>query len=105
MARDPKETSTKSARASEDAVSVQRAARRKHRGNGTVSDWSSCDSGKLRTAIANVSDKGFAVMLGYTRDRGSYTIRIVGGDEQDADYIRASEDIDYYLECLALDFE
>lgn len=79
--------------------------RRNRRGTGDFADWDGCDSDKLRAAVGAVTRHGYALMLGYTRDAGAYTIRIVGLDGVEPDYVRPTEDIDVYLTALALDFE
>lgn len=79
--------------------------RRKSRGSGDVADWGGCDGEKLRAAIANVTKRGYALLIGYTRAQGAYTVRIVGLEGVEPDYIRPTEDLDLYLEGLALDFE
>lgn len=79
--------------------------RRKNRGSEDIADWGGCDAGKLRDAVANVTRHGYALLIGYTRQQGAYTVRIVGLEGVEPDYIRPTEDIDLYLTGLALDFE
>lgn len=84
---------------------AQLRARRANRGNQEQADWSAVDASKFLTAVANVTRHGYALMVGYTSEQGAYVVRIVGLDDIKPDYIRPSEDIDLYLEGLALDFE
>jgi len=80
-------------------------SRRAARGNGEKADWGSVDSGKLRTAVASITRCGYGVILGYTRDEGAYTILVVGLENAKPEYVRPTEDIDLFLEALAIDFE
>lgn len=105
MARDPKETRAVERPSKAANKEAQILNRRKSRGTGEVADWSACDAGRLRTAVANVTRNGYAILIGYTREQGAYTVRIVGLEGVDPDYIRPTEDIDLYLEGLAFDFE
>lgn len=89
----------------EQDAPAQLANRRARRGSGEVADWSAADCGALRTAIATITKRGYAVLLGYTRDKGAYTVRIYGVDGMEPEYVRPTEDIDLYLAGLAFDFE
>jgi hypothetical protein len=105
MANERKATGSATSKQRDASKAEQIAARRRKRGTGEVADWGACDSGKLRAAVEAVTSHGFALMLGYTRDAGAYTIRIVGLDDVEPDYVRPTEDIDVFLEALALDFD
>lgn len=105
MARDPKETNKREGNHNGRDHAAQVKARREARGTGEVADWGSADGDKLRTAIANVTKHGYAILIGYTRQQGAYTVRIVGIEGVDPDYIRPNEDLDLYLDGLAQDFE
>jgi len=85
---------------SDDAKRKLREERRAARGTGSVADWSSCDPNLLREFITLVGDAGFAAMCGYTRDRGAYTIRVIGDDAAEPVYVRATEEIDTALQDL-----
>ena len=74
-----------------------RAERRKQKGRWEEADWGGCDGELLRSALERVASAGFAFMCGYTRDKGSYTIRIVGDEDAEPIYVRATEDIDVAL--------
>jgi anti-sigma regulatory factor (Ser/Thr protein kinase) len=105
MARDPKETTKRESVHQDASKEAQLKHRRESRGTGELADWRTSDAIKLREAIGNVTKHGYAILIGYTRQQGAYTIRIVGLEGVDPDYIRPNEDIDLYLEGLALDFE
>jgi len=79
--------------------------RRLNRGNGEIADWASVDGGTLVRSIAACTKHGFAITLGYTRDGGAYTIRVLGGDGFETEYVRPSEDISLYLRNFTEDFE
>lgn len=105
MARDPKETKPREGQHNGADRAKQIAHRRQARGTGEVADWGAVDAHRLRTAIANIAKHGYAVLIGYTRERGAYTVRVVGLEGVDPDYIRPTEDVDLYLDGLAQDFE
>lgn len=88
---------------SEDA-SVQRANRRRNRGNSDKADWSTADAGKLTAAIAGVTRHGFAIRFGYTRDGGAFAVGVIGDGEPFTEFIRPTEDIDLYLDGLISDY-
>ncbi len=83
---------------------AQIANRRRSRGTGSTADWGSADSDLIRDALQKVTAAGYALTLGYTRDAGAYYVRIVGLADAQAEYIRATEDIDLYLRGLVEDF-
>lgn len=85
---------------SDDARNRRREARRKMQAFETA-DWSGVDPGTLRLLVANITQHGFAVMLGYTRDKGVYTVRIIGDDEAPTEYIRPSEDVNLIIAGIA----
>ena len=96
---------SKSAEQSKEYKAAQLRSRRLHRGNGEISDWGSVDGPELVRAIASCTKHGFAITLGYTRDGGAYTVRVLGGDGFETEYIRPTEDIGLYLRNFAEDFE
>jgi len=87
------------------ARAKQREERRRNRGTGSVCDWSSADSGLLREAIQRVTDCGFAITFGYTRDKGSYTIRVIGDDNAEPIYVRSTESVDTTLQEIVYIYE
>jgi hypothetical protein len=88
-----------------DAHAAGAIRRRSTRGIGETADWSTADATKLHHAIENVTAAGCAIQFGYTRDGGAYSIRIVGDGEPYTEYVRPTEDLDHYLEGVALDFQ
>lgn len=99
--REPKRT-TGTAR---DATKEQQILnRRKARGSGEIADWGSVDGALLQQCVERVTKHGYALLVGYTRDQGAYTVRVVGLENVDADYIRPTEDINLYLTGLSEDF-
>lgn len=82
----------------------QREERRKNRGGGASADWSGINHDVIAHVISAITSLGFAVQFGYTRDGGAYAIRVVGDGEPYNEYIRASEDVELYLNGLADDY-
>lgn len=82
----------------------QREHRRRNRGGGDPADWDAADPMRVHRAIVNVSGTGAAIQFGYTRDGGSFVVRVVGDGEPYNDYIRPTENIDAYLDALASDY-
>lgn len=91
-------------RKSDEFTGTQRAHRREKRGGGEVADWAACDAVKLVSAIKAVTQHGYAIRLGYTRDGGALAIGILGDGEPFTEYVRPTEDIDLYLDGLASDY-
>jgi len=89
-----------------EAAEVNRRIRNRARGmSNEEADWSSVDGSKVVAVIAAVAKHHCAIQFGYTRDQGAYCIRIVGDGEPYNEYVRPSEDIDFYLEGLLVDFD
>jgi len=105
VARDPKEKVGANGTARNAAKAEQRDVRNTRRGGGESADWGSVDAGKLREALSNVTRHGYALMLGYTQNGSAYTVRVIGDESAQADYVRPTEDIDVYLTALAFDYE
>lgn len=78
--------------------------RRQQRASGEIADWATADAALVLETIANVSSAGGAIRFGYTRDGGAYAIGIYGSGEPFTEYVRPSEDINYYLQGLIEDF-
>jgi len=85
-------------------AAAQRENRRRNRGNSETADWGAADASLLHRAICNLTSSGCAVQFGYTKDGGSFVVRIVGDGEPFNEYVRPSESIDEYLTALALDY-
>lgn len=90
--------------AREAIAKQQREHRRRNRGTSDPADWSSADASLILDAIVKITAAGCAIQFGYTKDGGSYVIRIVGDGEPYNDYVRPSEDINLYLVGLTADY-
>lgn len=105
MARKPEDNSPQGNAARAAIAQQQREHRRRNRGNAETADWGNADPVKLHRAICNVTGIGGAIQFGYTKDGGSFVIRIVGDGEPFNEYVRPSESIDEYLDALARDYD
>lgn len=105
MARKPEDNSAAGNAARENIAKQQREHRRRNRGNSDPADWTNADANKLSRAVVTLCGAGCAIQFGYTRDGGSYVIRVVGDGEPYNDYVRPSESIDEYLDALAMDYD
>jgi len=92
-------------RNSSDAKAHQNASRRRNRGNGEQPDWSIADSNLVLRLITAVAKIDGAVQFGYTRAKDQYVIRVVGDGEPFNEYLRPTEDLDYWLETFVQDYE
>jgi hypothetical protein len=88
----------------DDAASINRLERRRNRGGVEQADWASADPACVLRAIKAVSDIGGAIRFGYTRDGGSFAVGIYDGDEATTEYVRPTEDVNFYLVGVAEDF-
>lgn len=104
MARKPQDNSPQGNAARASIARQQREHRRKNRGNGDVADWGSVDPNLVLSVIERLSGGGAAIQFGYTRDGGSYVIRIVGDGEPFNEYIRPTEDISLHLAGILEDY-
>ena len=104
MAQKPQDNSPAGNAARESIAKQQREHRRKNRGSSEPADWTTADPGLIADVVRNVTGAGAAVQFGYTRDGGSFVVRIVGDGEPYNDYVRPTEDINAYLTALALDY-
>jgi hypothetical protein len=104
MATKPQDNSPAGNAARESIAKQQREHRRRSRGNSEVADWSNADPGKLHRAVCNITAAGCAVQFGYTKDGGSFVVRIVGDGEPFNEYVRPTESVDSYLDALAADY-
>jgi len=84
----------------------QASIRRRSRGSSEIepADWGNIDPALLAGVIRAITRHGFAVQFGYTRDGGSYVLRIVGDGEPFNEYIRATEDANLYLSGVIEDY-
>lgn len=90
--------------ARESIAKQQREHRRRSRGNDTIAEWVSADPIKLHDAVVAITGSGCAVQFGYTKDGSAYVVRIVGDGEPFNEYVRPTEDVNLYLESLAVDY-
>jgi len=104
MARKPEDNSKSGNAARESIARQQREHRRRNRGSGDVADWGSAEASLILNLIERLSGGGAAIQFGYTRDGGSFVIRIVGDGEPYNEYVRPTEDINLYLAALLEDF-
>lgn len=86
------------------AAVLNRLERRKRRGTSEVADWRNADPVIVVAAIRAVAAVGGALRFGYTRDFGAFAIGIYDGEEATTEYIRPSENVDFFLQGLAEDF-
>lgn len=84
---------------------IQNTSRRRNRGNGASADWSSADAKLLLRLVAAIARIGGAVQFGYTKSQDQYVIRVIGDGEPFNEYLRPTEDVDYWLEGFCQDYE
>lgn len=90
----------------DDNAKTQRSIRNRNRGKAeNGADWGEASADLIAQAIALVARAKCAIMFGYTRDGGAFSIRIVGDGEPYNEYVRPTEDIDLYLTGLIEDFK
>jgi len=84
----------------------QAAIRRRNRGSSEIerADWGDIDPALLAGVIRAITQHGFAVQFGYTRDGGSFVLRIVGDGDPFNEYIRATENPHLYLSGVIEDY-
>jgi len=105
MARKPEDNSPAGNAARASIAAQQREHRRRNRGTSEVASWADANPMLILDAISKLTAVGCAIQFGYTRDGGSFVIRVVGDGEPFNEYVRPTEDIDQYLTALALDYE
>lgn len=105
MARKQEDNSPAGNAARASIASQQREHRRHNRGAGDTADWTTAQSELVLDAIVKLTASGCAIQFGYTRDGGSFVVRIVGDGEPFNEYVRPTENINQYLTALALDYE
>lgn len=82
----------------------QQAHRRRNRGHVDSADWAEASPDKIARAIKCVTQHGFAIRFGYTKDGGAFAIGVLGDGDPYTEFVRPSEDVDLYLESLASDY-
>lgn len=106
MARNGKEDNSPQGNAARQSIAKQqREHRRRNRGAVDAADWGSADAQLLSDAIAAVTQHGYAIRFGYTRDGGAFAIGVIGDGEPYTDYVRPNESVDAYLIGLASDYK
>lgn len=83
----------------------QNVARRRGRGHNLTADWGVADAKLIHRVVVAVSAMGGAVQFGLTKSQDQLVIRVVGDGEPFNEYLRPTEDVDYWLEGLAQDYE
>lgn len=104
MARKTDDNSPQGNAARDSIAKQQRENRRRNRGTGETADWSSVEPSVLHDAVCKLTASGCAIQFGYTRDGGSFVIRIVGDGEPYNEYVRPTEDINLHLRSLSEDY-
>lgn len=104
MARKQEDNSARGNAARESIAKQQREHRRRNRGSGDVADWGTVQPELVVAIIERLTAEGAAIQFGYTRDGGSFVIRIVGDGEPFNEYVRPTEDINLYLTALLEDY-
>lgn len=97
--------SPRSGKPGTSTTNEQRRNRRSNKGIAEAADWGGADAKLLQRVIAAIGKHGYAVRFGYTRDGGAYAIGVLGDGDPFTEYVRPNEDIDSYLEGLAIDYE
>lgn len=100
MAQKPQDNSPQGNAARERIAAQQRENRRNWRGKVEPADWGDANPDLISRCVSVLSGRGHAIQFSYTRDGGSYVVRIVGDGEPYNEYVRPSEDIDLYLTYL-----
>lgn len=75
------------------------------RGRGKAADWASANATLLLRAVETASCNGGALLFGYTRDLGAYSVRIYGDGDPYTVVIAPSNDIDITLQDIIDLFE
>lgn len=89
----------------DNAASLNRIERRRNRGNGEAANWGVVDPVALVRAIQAVSVAGGAIRLGFNRAGDTFAIGIYDGEESVTEYVRPTEDPNFYFTGLAEDYE
>lgn len=88
----------------ENFAKQQHANRRRNRGAVDGSDWKEASPAKLSAAIIAITQHGYAVRFGYTKDGGAFAIGVIGDGDPYTEFVRPTEDIDLYLDGLVDDY-
>lgn len=104
MPRKPEDNSPRGNAIRASIAASQATHRRRNRGKVDAADWKEADPGKIAKAIQAVTQHGYAVRFGYTKDGGAFAVGILGDGEPFTEFIRPSEDIDLYLDSVSEDY-
>jgi hypothetical protein len=83
---------------------AQTESRRRFRGNSDPADWTTASAEAVKRVVCAVTQHGFAVRFGYTRDGGAFAVGVVGDGDPYTEFIRPTEEIDLFLDALATDY-
>jgi hypothetical protein len=100
----PKTPQQRGEEARQRIADQQRAHRRRNRGSVVEADWGTASADSVSSAICAVTQHGYAIRFGYTRDGGAFAIGIIGDGDPFTEFVRPNEDIDAYLNGLADDY-
>jgi len=87
-----------------DIARQQADHRRRNRHHVDHADWKEASPEKIAKAIVSVTQHGFAIRFGYTKDGGAFAVGILGDGDPFTEFIRPSEDVDLFLESLRVDY-
>ena len=86
------------------AENERRRLRGRNRGKVEAADWGNATSDLVSAAIVAVTQHGYAIRFGYTRDGGAFAVGVIGDGEPFTEFVRPTEDIDAFLSELADDY-
>lgn len=104
MPHKPEDNSPRGNAIRADIARQQATHRRHNRGKVDRADWGEASSDKVYQAIKAVTQHGFAIRFGYTKDGGAFAIGILGDGEPFTEFVRPTEDIDLFLDGLRTDY-
>lgn len=104
MPRKPEDNSPRGNAIRANIAAQQREHRRRNRGAVDAADWKEASYEKIAKAIVAVTQHGYAIRFGYTKDGGAFAIGILGDGEPFTEFVRPTEDIDLFLDGLVIDY-
>lgn len=87
-----------------DRLQRQRQTRRRNRGRAVQADWGTISADILVAAISAVTQHGYAIRFGYSKDMGAFAIGIIGDGEPFTEFVRPTEDINLHFEGIVADY-
>lgn len=87
-----------------EVVDERKRLRGRNRGKVDAADWGNASPDALSAVVVAVTEHGFAVRFGYTRDGGAFAVGVIGDGDPYTEFIRPTEDIDAFLTELADDY-